>query len=55
MRTRQFVALPAVRRDAEFPDDPNQDALASARAPLTFGRRLAFRLADNLNDGRTRR
>ena len=22
MRTRQFVALPAMRRDAEFPDDP---------------------------------
>jgi hypothetical protein len=30
--TRQFVALWAVRRDAEFPGDLIQDALASGRA-----------------------
>jgi hypothetical protein len=51
MRTRQFVALPVVPRDAEFPDDPNQDALASACAPLTLGRRRTGGLAQNLNDG----
>jgi hypothetical protein len=51
MRTRQFVALPAVRRDAEFPDDPIPNALASGRAPPTFGLRLAAWLPEHLKDG----
>jgi hypothetical protein len=34
--------VPAVRRDAEFPDDPNRKALAIRRALLTFVLRLAI-------------
>jgi hypothetical protein len=51
MRTRQFVAVPAMRRDAEFPDDPKRNVLASGRTPPSFGRLLTAWLPEHLKGG----
>jgi hypothetical protein len=51
MRTRQFVALAVVRRDAEFPHDPKRNVLAGGRTPKSCGRRLTAWLPEHSNDG----